>query len=96
MSSHYILYLHYFFEVIVCRVCFVLFGMTNGAVFFVCNLQRSKRIKEDEKEGAGNSILSKTKFVENHSKKQTTTIVDADDKNCLAQLTVVQKLNQSR
>ena len=27
-------------------------------------------------------------------KKQTTTIVDADDKNCLAQLTVAQKLNQ--
>jgi hypothetical protein len=27
-------------------------------------------------------------------KKQTTIIVDADDKNCLVQLTVAQKLNQ--
>ena len=29
-------------------------------------------------------------------KKKTTIIVDADDKNCLAQLTVAPKLDQSR
>jgi len=32
----------------------------------------------------------------NQSRKEITIIVDADDKNCLAQLTVALQLNQSR
>ena len=40
----------------------------------------------DEKEGAG-------KFVKVLKKKAITTIVDVDDKNCLAELTVALKLN---
>ena len=36
----------------------------------------------------------KTSCGNNQSKKQITIIVDADDKNCLAQLTVALKLNQ--
>ena len=41
----------------------------------------------DEKEGAG-------KFLGSSLNKEITIIVDVDDKNCLAQLTVVLKLNQ--
>ena len=35
-----------------------------------------------------------TSWGNDQSRKQTTTIVDADDKNCLVQLTVAQKFNQ--
>jgi len=39
-------------------------------------------------------MITETRFVEYRLKKQTTIIVDADDKNCLAQLTVALKPNQ--
>jgi len=42
-------------------------------------------LKLDEKEGAG-KVFSQT--------RKTTIVVDVDDKNCLAELTVALKLNQ--
>ena len=39
-------------------------------------------------------MITETRFVKYRLKKQTTIIVDADDKNCLAQLTVALKPNQ--
>jgi hypothetical protein len=40
------------------------------------------------------SFISEIRLGKYQKKKQVTTIVDADDKNCLAQLTVALKLNQ--
>jgi len=51
-----------------------------------------------EKEGADNSakvdIITETFYRQYRRNKKTSIIVDAVDKNCLAQLTVAQKLNQ--
>ena len=47
----------------------------------------------DEKEGAG-KLKAEKSLASDRLKKQFSFIVDADDKNCLAQLTVAQKLNQ--
>jgi len=49
----------------------------------------------DEKEGAGNFPQAQLNlFTKKHrGNKQSSIIVDADDKNCLAQLTVALKLN---
>ena len=48
----------------------------------------------DEKEGACSFIYVWDKITEVSNEKDITTIVDVDNKNCLAQLTVVPKLNQ--
>ena len=47
----------------------------------------------DEKEGAG-KLKAEKSLASDRLKKQFSFIVDADDKNCLAQLTVVPRLNQ--
>jgi hypothetical protein len=65
---------------------------SKGAVFFVCILQKCNHFVIDEKEGAGN--LWRSIEVQYRSNEQISTIVDADDKNCLAQLTVARKINQ--
>ncbi len=52
---------------------------------------------KDEKEGAGKfplvEIIAEINWVSDRLRKQISFIVDVDDKNCLAQLTVVLKLN---
>ena len=53
----------------------------------------------DEKEGAGNFPQARHSKLNHYTEriegnKKSTIIVDADDKNCLAQLTVALKLNQ--
>jgi hypothetical protein len=47
----------------------------------------------DEKEGAG-KLKAEKSLANDRVKKQFSFIVDADDKNCLAELTVVLKPNQ--
>ena len=47
----------------------------------------------DEKEGACSFIYVWDKITEVSNEKDITTIVDVDDKNCLAELTVALKLN---
>jgi len=37
--------------------CYVLFGIPKGAVFFVCIPKRCSWTIDDEKEGAGTSLL---------------------------------------
>ena len=71
----------------------MLFKINRGAVFFVCFPGNSQRLKVDEKEGAG--IILKTDLTKGVSKREINTIiVGIDDKNCLAELTVVLEFNQ--
>jgi hypothetical protein len=45
-----------------------------------------------ENHQSGNNV--ETRGGNNQSRRQISIIIDADDKNCLVQLTVAQKLNQ--
>ena len=53
---------------------------------------------KDEKEGAGKfplvEIIAEKNWVSDRLRKQLSFIVDVDDKNCLAELTVALKPNQ--
>jgi len=76
----------------------VILEIHKGAVFFVCSLCKCIYPISDEKEGAGNLDHSRykngTRLWKVRVKKQITIIVDVDDKNFLAQLTVAVQLNQ--
>ena len=78
--------------------CFVILEIHKGAVFFVCSLCKCIYPISDEKEGAGNfdhyRYKNGTRLWKVRVKKQITIIVDVDDKNFLAQLTVALQLNQ--
>jgi hypothetical protein len=76
----------------------VILEIHKGAVFFVCSLCKCIYPISDEKEGAGNfdhyRYKNGTRLWKVRVKKQITIIVDVDDKNFLAQLTVALQLNQ--
>ena len=76
----------------------MLFETSKGAVFFrLYSLQIMMDYKRRKREGAGNfscaDILTESFYKKYRRKRETSTIVDVDDKNCLAQLTVVLNLN---
>jgi hypothetical protein len=86
--------LHLYFSLFIEQIgrggCCVLFATHKGAVFFVCILYDCWCFYFDEKEGTDKFTIEG----QYQLKKKITTIVDADDKNCLAELTVVLKFNQ--
>jgi hypothetical protein len=68
------------------------------ALSFSFTFFKMKMIMKDEKEGAGNfpqhDYYTETFYGQYRRNKEISFIVDVDDKNCLAELTVALKLNQ--